>query len=218
MLAAVLGLSLSIFSWLGAPALPADCDVPDPVVTVIPLNPGFTVDHSKSRSELSGMIGSKAFPGFYTQGLTDVSYATRPRMLIETRQLADGRWCSTLKKVTVEFGLPDPAKVHLAREIPENSCRYVTVLAHEMQHVAISQKAVAQGADALRALLRDKGARYLSYGADEVLSGDALKSVVERDIVSVTGRFLAQAEFQNGAIDTRPSYEALSAQCPGGAD
>ena len=218
MYAAALATSLSVLSWFSAPALPDACPLQKPVVSVLPLSPGFEVDHDRSRVELGRMIGAKAFPGFYTQGLTEVDYVTRPRLLIETQQLAVGRWCSSLKRISVEFGLPVPAKVHLASEIPEGSCRYVSILAHEMRHVAISQKAVAEGADALRDALRKGGDGYFAYGEDDAASSTGLKAMVERAVSDVTARYLARAELENGLIDTKSSYRALGEQCPGAQD
>jgi hypothetical protein len=216
MLLTATALSLSLLAWLSGPDLPQSCPVSLPAVTVIPMDPGFTVDHDKTRSELGGMIGRKAFPGFYTQGLTDVTYATAPRFLIESQQLADGRWCATLQQATIEFGLSSPASIHIASEIPEGSCRYVSVLAHERRHVAISQRAIEGAVDALRAEL-DAAARSSpsAVGQNEEAASGLLKASLQKVIEDVTRKQIAQADFDNALIDTRDSYAELTAQCPG---
>jgi hypothetical protein len=211
-------LSVSMLSWLLGPSLPEACPVIEPVVNVYSTNPGLTVDHTKSRADLGGMMGQKAFPGFYTQGLTDVTYSTAPRFLIASQELADGRWCASLKRANVEFGLGEPARVHIAREIPDASCRYVTVLAHEMQHVGISQRAVGNAVDDLREAL-SKAAPKVSpaFGKSEEAASELLKTSLQKIIDDVTRKHIARAEFENASIDTRQSYEALTALCPGSA-
>lgn len=211
-------LSVSMLSWLFGPSLPEACPAIDTVVNVYSTNPGFTVDHDKSRAELGGMMGQKAFPGFYTQGLTDVTYSTAPRFLIASQELADGRWCASLKRANVEFGLGEPARVHIAKEIPDESCRYVTVLAHEMQHVGISQRAVGNAVEELQRKLSDAAPDLSpSFGKSEEAASDLLKASLQKVINDVTRRHLARAEFENASIDTRQSYETLTAQCPGSA-
>ncbi|MNU59736.1 hypothetical protein D3C71_489110 [compost metagenome] len=211
-------LSVSMLSWLLGPSLPEACPATESVINVYSTNPGFTVDHAKSRAELGGLMGQKAFPGFYTQGLTDVTYSTAPRFLIASHELADGRWCASLKRANVEFGLGEPARVHIAREIPEESCRYVTVLAHEMQHVGISQRTVGNAVEELQRALSNAAPKTSpAFGKSEEAASDVLKASLQKIIDDVTRRYIARAEFENASIDTRQSYEALSAQCPGSA-
>lgn len=212
-------LSTSLFSWLSSPSLPEACPQVQPAITAYALDSGVAIDHSKGREELAGLIGQKAFPGFYMQGLTDVTYATQPRFVIESHELADGRWCSSLRRATVEFGLGGPANVHIAREIPEGSCRYVTVLAHEMQHVGISQRAVAEASDDIRTQIEDASRRLSpSYGKSAEASSELLKASLMKVVNEVTQKHIARAEMENASIDTRRSYEILSAQCPASED
>lgn len=180
------------------------------------MNRGVTVDHSKSRDELARLMGQKPFAGFYMQGLTDVTYATAPRFTTESYELSDGRWCTVLTHVSVEFGLGAAASVHIAREIPEGSCRYASVLAHEMQHVAISQRTVANASDDLKTRLEAEAHRLSpAFGKTKEAASDLLKASLVKFINGVTGRHVARAEMENAAIDTRHSYELLSAQCSG---
>jgi hypothetical protein len=211
-------LSVSMLSWLLGPSLPDACPAIETVVNVYSTNPGFTVDHAASRAELGRMVGQMVFPGFYMQGLTDVTYSTAPRFLIASQELADGRWCASLKRANVEFGLGEPARVHIAREIPDASCRYVTVLAHEMQHVGISQRAVGNAVDDLRgALSKATPSVSPAFGKSEEAASELLKTSLQKIIDDVTRKHIARAEFENASIDTRQSYEALTALCPGSA-
>lgn len=211
----VLALSLfSIFS--STPALPASCSVSDYVVNVIPLIPGVKVDHDKTRRELGGLMGAKAFAGFYTQGLTDVTYGSSPRYLIETSQAAGGMWCASVKQVNIEFGLLEPAKVHIAKEIPEQTCRYVTVLEHEMLHVAISEKTVRETVLDLQAQLEEKIKAFSPTNGDSrEAATERLKTSLQATVSKVTNAHIARAELENSMIDTRASYEELTNQCPG---
>lgn len=210
---------MSILSWLAPASLPETCPAVQPEISAYALNSGSSVDHTKGRKELADMTGQRVFPGFYMQGLTDVTYATQPRFVTESHELADGRWCSSLKKLTVEFGLAGPATVYIAREIPEGSCRYRTVLAHEMQHVGISQHAVSEASDDIRGRIEDAAQRLSpAYGKSAEASSDLLKASFMKVIGEVTRRHIARAELENAAIDTRRSYELLSAQCSASED
>lgn len=212
-------LALSMFSLFSpTPALPDTCAPAEYVVNVIPLQPGVAVNRTMSRRELGAMMGAKAFAGFYTQGLTDVTYGTSPRYLIETSQTSDGRWCAAVRKVNIEFGLVGPAKVHIAKEIPEQTCRYQSVLRHEMLHVAISQKTVEETVTDLRSQLQNKIAGFSPAAGDsKIAATEALMASLQSAVSTVTAAGIARAEFDNAMIDTKASYEALTNQCPGSA-
>jgi hypothetical protein len=208
-------LSVSLLSWFLGPPLPDACPAVEAVISVYSTNPGFTVDHGKPRAELSRMVGQKVFPGFYMQGLTDITYATTPRFLISSQELADGRWCASLKQANIEFGFAEPARIHIASEIPGASCRYVTVLAHEKQHVGISQRVIGNAVEDLdRALAASMPKISPAVAESEEAASMMLRASLEKFIGDMTRRHIARAEVENASIDTRQSYELLTAQCP----
>jgi hypothetical protein len=211
--------SLSLLSWLLGPDLPDTCPAVASEVSAYSVSRGYKIDRSLGRVELGRLMGEQALPGFHMQGLTDITYATSPRYVILTQKLSDGRWCAGLQKVSVEFGLGEPAMVRIAREIPEESCRYASVLAHEMRHVGISARAVSEGAGELRsALEKTVGSSSPFYGESEEAASAGLKASLQDTIDKVTRLHIARAEMENAAIDTRHSYELLSAECPGSPD
>jgi hypothetical protein len=214
-------LSLAFLSLFGGPAdLSDSCPVSDtPVVRVSPLQPGFAVSHDRSRIELGAMIGQKAFPGFYTQGVTDVTYGSRIRIKLASARLSDGRWCATARGVEAEFGLTSTVDVHVASEIVEGGCRYRTVLAHEMRHVAIAQRAVLGAVRDAQLALEERLARSPTFfGPDEAGATSALQTALEEVVDLATKARIASAEMENASIDTRASYEELRDQCPGSPD
>lgn len=209
---------LSLFG--GGPEPSPACSSPQAVtVEVLPLQPGFVVSHDLSRAELGAMIGQKAFPGFYTQGVTDVTYGSRLRIRVASTRLPDGRWCATPRSVEAQFGLTSPAAVHVASEIVEGGCRYRTVLAHEMRHVAIAQRAVLEAAAASRTALEERLVRSpIFFGADEAGATSALQTALQEVLDGATKARIASAEIENASIDTRASYDELRDQCPGASD
>lgn len=214
-------LSLAFLSLFGGDIDRSDvCPAPAaPVVQVVPLQPGFSVSHDRSRVELGAMIGQKAFPGFYTQGVTDVTYGSRIRIKLASSRLSDGRWCATARGVEAEFGLMSAAEVHIASEIAEGGCRYRTVLAHEMRHVAIAQRAVLDGVGDARSALEERLSRSPTFfGSDEAGATSALQSALQEVVDRATKARIASAEMENASIDTRASYEELRDQCPGSPD
>lgn len=210
-------LALSLFSIFSpTPALPASCPAADLVVEVSPLLPALEVDHTKSRRDLGRLMGAKAFAGFYTQGLTDVTYGSRPRYLIETSEAAGGVWCASARRVSVEFGLLAPPKVLIASEIPEDTCRYGSVMEHELLHVGISEKAVKAAVEDLRSKLGASVGRVSpATGDSRAAATEHLKSALDDAIRNMTARHIGRAGLENAQIDTRSSYEKLTARCPG---
>lgn len=212
---------LAFLSFLsGEPELPKNCPAsPPPAVDVIALVPGYLVAHDKSRTALGAMIGKKAFPGFYTQGVTDVTYGSRMRLKLATSRLADGRWCAAARAVEVEFGLTAPAQVHIASEIPVGGCRYQTVLAHEMRHVEISQRAATEAVEEVRTTLSSRLAvSPMEHGIDEASASAALQAALQGVVDDTTKARIASAEIENAMIDTPASYEELKNQCPGSSE
>jgi hypothetical protein len=214
-------LSLALFSLFGGGTDLSDvCPASAPaVVQVSPLQPGYVVTHDRSRVELGAMIGQKAFPGFYTQGVTDVTYGSKIRIKLASARLSDGRWCASARGVEAEFGLMSAADVHIASEIVEGGCRYRTVLAHEMRHVAIAQRAVLDAVQDARAALEERLARSPTFfGPDEAGATSALQTALQDIVDQATKTRIATAEMENASIDTRASYEELRDQCPGSSD
>lgn len=207
---------LSMLSWL-YPGLPDSCPAASPVVAVHSALEGVVVDNSLDRAELADMAGKGPLSGFHLQGLTDVTYTTAPRFVTESLALAGGRWCAALKEVTVSFGLGGPASIHIAREIARPSCRYSSVLAHEMRHVSISEAAVASAVADLQAVLQAAIQTRAVVVADTKEAARELLTASFAEIISdVTKRHIQSAELQNAAIDTRRSYERLSSECADG--
>lgn len=213
-------LTLGLLSLLGGvPVATCPVSAVAPTVSVSPQQPGYTVSRLKSRRELGAMIGQRAFPGFYTQGVTDVTYGSGIRIKLTSAKLPDGRWCATARSVSVDFGLMAPAEVHIASEIAEGGCRYRTVLAHEMKHVEIARLTVAGAASGIRAALDDRLARSpVFFGFDEAGATSALQSAMQEVVDRTTKAMIASAEIENAAIDTRASYEDLRNQCADDAD
>lgn len=204
-------LFLSLFS---APEELAACPLVTPTIIVNPAVKGMTVDHTRSRMHLARMMNGSQFEGFSMQGLTVLDYTTSYKMSVSMTEIAKGRWCASLERVTAEFGLKTPAKVLIAKEIRKGTCEYRTVLDHERDHVAVGERNARAGAAAMQvALTRLAGKAFPVEGRSKDEVYILSKKMVDDAVGVVAAEAIARADLENAAMDTRESYEKLSKMC-----
>lgn len=175
------------------------------------------LDHSR---DLAGMRQvSNAFAG-YTQGqwhiplgLTvgelNVHYATR----FSFRQALGGTYCVSLVSAEITVG-DDEIDVYVSRDYAEGSCEYETVLAHELEHVAINQRVLKAYTDQIStAFARTARSRpsILVHRKSEAQA--AYIRELELGLRPVLKVLAARRSTDNGKIDTQDNYRRLTAKC-----
>jgi hypothetical protein len=128
------------------------------VVVAAPLVVGE--DHSRSVAALT-LMHEQASSLHQTMGLTQAHIGHRTT--IEVRGLRNGQGTLVCMQPTVRVELfMQPLTVFVARELTNDACRQAAVRSHEMQHVAVYRRALADAVADLSASLQQHfgGRRY----------------------------------------------------------
>lgn len=197
------------------PQTPAtSCVYSGPAIHVTADTPVASINHSQTRQMLAARLGNVA-TGFEAQGMTSSSHSTGIRSSVIYETMADGKLCANLQSVDIGVGYAEAPTVYIASEITEGSCRYRSTIAHEYLHVGLADRAVREIAAEIDESLGGRLAlEFPMIVADQDegqrLSLGRIQSITEQ----IAARHLEVERVRNLNIDTRTSYEALTAQCP----
>ena len=134
-------------SALIAPALAHACYLSMNKVTVTSGQISPTVDHSTPEAELTE-VAELSRPGD-ADGLSNVKFDST--IDVQDAGVRDG--CPVVNVNIRLFAAV--ATVYIAREVPEDACRYGAVMDHELKHVQIAQRALDTTAEAFKRRLMD---------------------------------------------------------------
>lgn len=184
------------------------------------------IDHSKGKNAINSMDneghkwdgpsdarGNEGRGEWKRIGITDSRIIVKTGAEIRMLRLADGSYCGSFAKVTLETGFKGQT-IYLPREFSPESCAYKAVLAHEQQHVSINQKAFEE----FLPLIQQQGETLMQRfspvrAATASAAQAALQKQFERLDFSVFNDMRTAQEERNKAIDTSESYRALEQQC-----
>jgi hypothetical protein len=149
-------------------------------------------------------------------GLTSASLKLDSHFEISVRTTqGDPLVCAQISALNLDFGFDDTT-VYLARELPNGSCSYQTVLDHERRHIAVDQGIVAEAAPQMAALL---GQAIAQIGVIRASSG----ATAEKQINALINQYLHDLgtslsvirQKRQEIIDAPEEYERLSGACDG---
>jgi len=106
-----------------------------------------TVNHTRPEAELTE-VAEESRPGD-ADGITSVRFDSK--IDIQDAGYRDG---CPIVDVNIRLFAP-VATVYIAREVPEDACRYGAVMDHELKHVQIAQRALDETAAAFKRRLMD---------------------------------------------------------------
>jgi hypothetical protein len=206
-------MSWSLFA--STPSTADLCVFSGPAITVRYENSQVSIDHSLTRSQIGQMLGNVAF-GFAAQGMTASAHSIGYKTETVTTPLRDGSLCANLEKVEITVGYSEPPTIYIASETPEGSCRYNSTLTHERRHVGFAAETSQNIVDELQTGLSSVFAAQLPIRVANSAEAQARAFQIVKDAVDpVSARHMAGEHLKNLSIDTRTSYEALSAECSG---
>lgn len=160
-------------------------------------------------------VKSDLMPGYRTRGLTSVRYKSGYSAKFLSTSNPDGTWCSNITSLTVDFSFAEQPKIYLASDIPEGSCRYRAVMAHERQHYEIALATLAAG----RKWMGSKLDTLLSGDGFSAETADAADAALDKRVLyivdTITKRLYEAADAKNRDLDTPASYQELTDACPG---
>jgi len=200
---------------ISAPAAASDCGPGRPEIVVELSLPPETLEHRLDSAALASLNPGSFLPGYTTQGLTKVDYQASYRIEFVSERLPDGRWCSRVGRLAVEFGFTEPPTVFVSSSVPRGGCLYREVLAHEYRHLAIAKETVS----AAGSMLRDRLVRLLAgngvRGNDPDSANAVIDDAVSRAVDDVSSGLYRAAAARNAALDTPSEYALLGKACPG---
>ncbi len=210
-LAACAFLSVACLS----PAAMADiCRAPKapPLVNVIAVLPQPEETHSPSYHDLTKEMGAKLKPSYDAMGVShsDLGFT----FVVNTTWVAyRGHRCHYLTSVDLRFGYSQ-RRVELARELPEGSCMYQEVRAHEYRHVAVDDGIVRNNLGYVKEQLE------LALGglgpvdtdnSDEALNG--FKKAVRAALKPISQHVFALQDAAQERVDTESEYARVENAC-----
>lgn len=192
-----------------------------PTISIRPLERRTAYDNTHSLREMQGMARTDRDRYSSTDhevpvGLTAATLKMDSRFEVVTHQAPNlPDVCGQIAHFELSFGFDDTT-VFLARELPEGSCSYQTVLQHEHQHVDMDTYLVKTYTkllpDLLQRAVTDIGMiRASSPGAAQ----DQMRELVKK-YMNDLGRTLSEVRQRyQKTIDTRDEYSRISNSCSG---
>lgn len=187
-----------------APAILVTGEFPGPAIRRVPvatmerLDPGFV-----------------AAPGRTTRGLTNAEWSLHSS--VDTVERDKGAWaCLAIATVTVAISYK-ALEVLIDETLPEDSCLYREILAHEQEHVRVRADAhkrlqdlvveTLSASPRLPASARPALFKSVAEGRREALA--AVKALVEEASQTAKG----EADAHNARLDSPESYADLAVRC-----
>ena len=213
-----LGLSLP------EPGVSADCGGGRPVnrasvfqVHNTPIEPRYF--HNLSTAQIEGLQASVKLASRMLRepGLTAAEQALNTSYQCGAEEdTRTHRFCVWADSVNVDFSYTK-MDVYVSNQYAEGTCPYRVILAHEKQHVAINQRALAKYLALMRrALLKDRSipTKNRPLPAYSFESGQKVVAQrVERVIQPLYDRYKNEVLRENRKIDTPANYRRTQAKC-----
>lgn len=117
-------------------------------------------------------------------------------------------WWVTKLQITVTAH----TKVHIAKELPRNSCLWKEVMRHESKHVKTDQKLFPRLADTVRPRIV-KQVSHSVPAQDEAEAGDIFRDLISKATDDAINAFLVKRNNSQLAIDTREEYMRANRIC-----
>jgi hypothetical protein len=218
---ALLALLALLIMSLTSPASAQDsldnCDpYPDVPVYVTPTLADATFDYSTSIGALRALETSTHH--FYERlllGVTTYTPDIRVENFPKSITMPNGISCVKIQKVEIAIDFKDVV-VHVANEIPQGSCGFDEVVAHEQKHVAVNQALIQEYVP----LIQQKLQEYLklngmlqegNYGYAMTLLHDNMKAFVDQTLHEMS----QQEQERQQLVDTDGEFLQMSRSCNG---
>jgi hypothetical protein len=150
-------------------------------------------------------------------GLTQARYGEQSQVSALFKTMGDGTYCASASALTISFGFQQRI-VHVASEIPANSCLHGEVLAHEMRHVAVDEALLREMMPQIRSRLEQviaEMAPVRSRSQSQAMA--AVRRPLESAMRRIMQDFGRERDRRQAQVDTVEEYERVSRVCNGEA-
>jgi hypothetical protein len=152
-------------------------------------------------------------PDRVTRGLTTVEIRVETGFTLARTERADGTACVALKAARAELANREVA-VLIDRRYEAGSCERRTILAHELEHVAINAEAVRAGERRLREELEAAARRWRGRWVPDERQG-AIGDALQGAASAVLAEVRRSAADRHARIDTPQAYARTQRRCRG---
>ena len=207
-------VSLPVFAQNTVPDCPTYPDVP---VNVTPFFDAPVYDNNTPVIALQSLSGNEAYHihETLTLGLTRYQPSFEISVPIMTTQAADGLACAYVDHVDVKVGYKD-VTVYVAQEIPQNSCGFQEVAAHEQKHIAVNRAILNEFAPVIQtkiqAYLKTNGV-FREENPDYALS--LVREKLKTILTETASAMVAENQRRQQGVDSPAEYARISASCNG---
>lgn len=167
-----------------------------------------TIVREGSGSEGAPTVGGRVL------GATDGSTRVETRFTIRQQSDGGGHVCTVVDRAEIRIGFDGPVRVDVSPRYRPGSCEHEATKAHEMQHVALMEGAVRDGASAGRRIVEAAAGGWWREGQ---VGRDAATSEVESLLRGVAARIKADVDRQirerNLRLDSPSEYRSVLAHC-----
>ncbi|MBK1841411.1 hypothetical protein JHL17_28825 [Azospirillum sp. YIM B02556] len=150
-------------------------------------------------------------------GLTQARYGEQSQVSALFKAMGDGTYCASASALTVSFGFQQRI-VHVASEIPADSCLHGEVLTHEMRHVAVDEALLREMMPQIRGRLDQVIAGMTPVRSrSQAQAMAAIRRPLESAMRRIMQDFGRERDRRQAQVDTVEEYERVSRVCNGEA-
>ena len=153
----------------------------------------------------------------YVLGLTTLKLSWGLDASFKLLRLSEPNVACARPQITIELKVIDH-KVHIARELPRNSCEYNFVRDHEYKHVNINKDNMRQYSKELIAAFKKQFPNRIIYGSYEKVDSEMKKTMNKKwtsFIEKATAKMEIEGNKRHKALDSPEEYAKANTVCSG---
>jgi hypothetical protein len=190
---------------------------PDVPVHITPLFDAPTYNYDASIPEIKALSADAhhTIHESLTLGVTRYEPMIKISAPVEGLKFSDGRVCGHVDHVDVTVGFQNVI-VYIARELPQDSCGFTEVMAHEQKHINVNlqilEEYIPRINNELSAYLNASGAfRDIDMDYGTKLIQDKMHEIVRTIMTDLA----QENQTRQQAVDTPEEYHRISVSCNG---
>lgn len=194
-------------------------ELSDPDVRVLPYIEPVEIDHTQKSSDLRKIAGRtkggvNRFP--VKVGLTTTNFVYRTELSMENLTYASGQSCVGIEKLHLHVQSRDNI-IYIERSIPQGSCLYREVLAHEQKHVDVNEHIQRLAQVEMRKVIQELSQKYNGKLYNSAQEGyREIETAVNQQLKVLWAKLNDDWSKRQNAIDSNQEYERLSKVCNNG--
>lgn len=172
-----------------------------------------TRQNRRQLQRLQGQSGASSRRGWRPIGLTLTELEFRMNISVNTMPRKGRGHCATMAEVKSSLGY-DKITIYIAKRYPKGSCQYLSVLAHENEHLAIFRDTLAVYAPRVeRRLTAAASAIKPVLAATPARAAAKIQKTLQREMEPLFKEMNRRLDSENDRIDTPQKYHGEQARC-----